>query len=99
MIRVYDSFIVHSERPVTLNVALKMFIYFFNKKINKKPGFLNIVQSVIAAMFGVQSDSNREQDFTHGKASDYIIAGIIGVILFVLTILWLVNTIINNYQG
>ncbi len=51
-------------------------------------GFWNIVQSVGAAMIGVQSRKNRERDFTQGKPIHFIIGGVIGTLLFLLAI-WL----------
>ncbi len=41
----------------------------------KTPGTLQIVSSVFAAAFGVQSSKNQERDFKHGKARVFIIAG------------------------
>ncbi len=48
----------------------------------KKPGFFGVLQSVLAAMFGVQSEAKREQDFANGNPAEYIFLGIIMVILF-----------------
>ena len=70
-----------------------------NEKSKKKPGLFSIIQSVLAAMFGVQSDTKREQDFEQGNISDYIFAGIIAVIIFILTIIWLVNRLIDDYNA
>jgi len=39
--------------------------------------FKETFKSVGAAFFGVQSNKNRERDFTQGKLSHFIIAGII----------------------
>jgi len=36
-------------------------------------GFLAVMQSVGAAMLGVQSSKNKERDFTHGKPLHFII--------------------------
>ena len=41
------------------------------------------IKSVAAAFIGVQSDKNRERDFTEGKFSHFVIVGLIGVILFI----------------
>jgi len=51
-------------------------------------GFWNVVQSVGAALIGVQSSKNRERDFTQGKPIHFIIGGLIGTFLFLLVI-WL----------
>lgn len=39
---------------------------------NKAPTGLQVVGSVLASFFGVQSSRNRRRDFTHGKAQHYI---------------------------
>jgi len=49
----------------------------------KKTSHLDTVKSVAAAFFGVQSDKNRQQDFSQGKISHFIIIGILGVIVFI----------------
>ena len=36
---------------------------------NQPPTFLQMLQSVLAAAFGVQSGKNRARDFSHGKPS------------------------------
>lgn len=55
-----------------------------------------IVCSVFAAAFGVQSDKNRERDFKHAKPSTYIIAGIIFTVVFVLAVAAVVNVVLSN---
>ena len=66
---------------------------------SKKPGLFGVIQSVLAAMFGVQSESKRQQDFENGSAAEYIFVGIIAVTLFVLGIIWYVNSAIADYQA
>lgn len=61
---------------------------------NKTPSIKNTFKSVAAAFFGVQSNKNRENDFTQGKLSHFIMAGIIGVIIFVATLVAVVNWVI-----
>lgn len=70
-----------------------------SEKTLKKPSLFGVIQSVLAAMFGVQSDAKREQDFEKGSAGDYIFVGIIAVAAFVLGIMWIVNTIVNDYNA
>ncbi len=62
----------------------------------RRPGPLSIVQSVLAAAFGVQSEAKRQQDFQAGKPGDYILIGIIFVVLFVIGLIWLVRTVLSN---
>ncbi|QBG35864.1 DUF2970 domain-containing protein [Litorilituus sediminis] len=59
--------------------------------------FLQVVKSIFAAFIGVQSEKNRAMDFNHGKASHYILAGIIGVIVFILILALVVQFVIANY--
>ena len=64
-----------------------------------RPGLLSVLQSVLAAMFGVQSEAKREEDFEKGNAADYVLVGIIMVVIFVLSIVWFVNSTIADYQA
>lgn len=57
-------------------------------------GFLAVMQSVGAAMLGVQSSKNKERDFTHGKPLHFIIGGLIGTLIFLLVIWLLVKYLI-----
>jgi|TARA_B100000700_G_scaffold86349_1_gene97157 uncharacterized membrane protein len=56
-----------------------------------KPGFLNIVQSVLASAFGVQSQQKYQQDFSQSAIAPYIVVGIVFVVLLVLGLIGLVN--------
>ena len=66
------------------------------EKATKELGPLDIIKSVGAAMIGVQSDSNRERDFEQGKASHFIIAGVIFVIIFLLTLATIVSSVLES---
>ena len=56
-----------------------------------KPGFLRVVQSVLASAFGVQSQQKYQQDFSQTAIAPYIVVGIIFVVLLVLGLIGLVN--------
>jgi hypothetical protein len=56
--------------------------------------FKETLKSVGAAFFGVQSDKNRERDFTQGKFSHFIIAGLIAVVLFITTLVTIVSFVL-----
>ena len=58
--------------------------------------FLQIAGSVLAAAFGVQSSKNRERDFSRGKVSHFVAAGVIFTAAFVLIMVVLVNLVIGN---
>ena len=49
--------------------------------------FWQVLSSTLAAFFGVQSESNRQRDFSDGKLSQFIlIGGLVGVVFLVLSI-------------
>ncbi|XPF92813.1 DUF2970 domain-containing protein [Colwellia sp. RE-S-Sl-9] len=56
--------------------------------------FKDTAKSVGAAFLGVQSESNRKRDFTQGKFSHFIIAGVIGVALFIGALLLVVSFVL-----
>ncbi len=62
----------------------------------KKLSVWQIISSVLAAAIGVQSNKNRERDFTRAKPTTYIIAGAIFTLLFILTLVILVNIILKS---
>ena len=64
----------------------------------KQPSLLSVFGSVLASMFGVQSSRKREQDFTHGKPSHYIIVGLIATLVFILTV-WGVVQLVMHLAG
>lgn len=61
----------------------------------KKPGILQIALSVIAAAFGVQSDANRQRDFSQANPIAFIIGGIVFTVLFVLTLVGIVMLVVR----
>ena len=62
----------------------------------KRPSFGQLVLSTLAAAIGVQSNKNRERDFTGGSIKAYIAAGIIFTALFVITLVLVVKTVLGN---
>lgn len=62
---------------------------------NQKPSLLQVIGSVVAAAFGVQSSANRERDFAGGgSATPYIIAGIIFTVIFIMAIIGVVRLVL-----
>lgn len=59
-------------------------------------GILATIRSVLAAFFGVQNNKNREQDFSHGKLSHFIIVGVVTVIIFIASLIAIVSLVIPN---
>ncbi|MCC5880515.1 MAG: DUF2970 domain-containing protein [Idiomarina sp.] len=60
-----------------------------------RPTFLQMCFSVLAAMFGVQTEKARARDFSHSNPLPYIAIGIIFLALFVLSILLLVRLVLS----
>ena len=58
--------------------------------------FKETLKSVAAAFFGVQSDKNRQRDFTQGKFSHFVIAGVIAVVLFIASLIAIVSLVIPS---
>ena len=58
---------------------------------NKPPTFWQMLHSVMAAAFGVQSGKNRARDFTHGKPSHFVVLGILFTAVFALTLFAIVS--------
>ena len=56
----------------------------------KHSSITNTIRSVAAAFFGVQSNKNRERDFSQGKLSHFIIVGVVGVIIFIAVLIAIV---------
>jgi len=61
----------------------------------KEPSLWDVAKSVQAAFLGVQSRSNYERDFQHGKPSQYIIIGLIGVAIFIAVIISIVMLVLK----
>lgn len=57
--------------------------------------FKNTFKSVCAAFLGVQSDKNRKRDFSEGKLSHFIIAGLIAVVIFITILVVTVSLVIS----
>lgn len=58
-------------------------------------GLWVIFKSVLASFFGVQSQKNRERDFTQGKPMHFIIVGFALTIGFLLLMATLVSVILK----
>lgn len=60
------------------------------------PGLFSLLQSVIAAIFGVQNDKNRQKDFQKGDATQFIALGIGAVIFILIVMIIIVKSVISN---
>ena len=66
---------------------------------NDKPSIFQVIISVLAAFFGVQSSKNKERDFKHGNHRTFIIIGIIMTLVFIMSVILIVQVVINASQG
>ena len=63
---------------------------------NKRPNAIQIILSVLASFFGVQSSKNRQRDFSHGKPIHFIITGLLLTVAFVLLVWGVVNLVLSS---
>lgn len=56
---------------------------------------IDTVKSVATAFLGVQSNRNRERDFSQGKFSHFVIVGLLGVALFIGTLVTIVALVLG----
>ena len=62
-----------------------------NDDERKEPSLFDVTRSVMWAFLGVQKSKNHERDFKHGKPSQYIIVGLIGVAIFIAILIMFVK--------
>jgi len=67
-----------------------------NNDKEKSLGILSVIQSVIAAMFGVRNSEKHQRDFEQGDLAQFVAVGVIFVIVFVLTLQWIVSLILEK---
>ena len=61
----------------------------------RQPNIFQVIWSILAGLFGVQSKNNRERDFNQGKASDYIIVYVVLVLALTIGVLIAVNMVLD----
>ena len=61
----------------------------------KSVSLLDVIKSVLASFFGVQSTENRERDFQHGKPWQFIVVGLLLTVMFLLFVLIAVKIVLN----
>jgi hypothetical protein len=57
--------------------------------------FGQLLKSTLSAFIGVQSNANRERDFKHGKLSHFIWMGLLFGLMFVLTLVGVVQLVLH----
>lgn len=68
-------------------------LLLLKSKKGEKASFFQVLVSVAASMFGVQSEKNREFDFEQTSFLPYLVVGVLFVVAFVLSLIALVNFI------
>jgi hypothetical protein len=70
-----------------------------SRDTDKPMNLLQVAQSVLAALFGVQSNRNRERDFKGGSARVFIIAGLVGTVIFIAVVAAVVRLVLSAAAG
>lgn len=97
--------LIASKLAPTFGLCMPWIVYAYRSHIrdegfmddpvdNKPPTFWQMLHSVVAAAFGVQSGKNRARDFTHGKPSHFVILGIVFTAVFALTLFGIVKLVL-----
>lgn len=60
-----------------------------------RPSTWQVMKSVAAAAFGVQTEDARRRDFSRGRPGSFIIAGIVFTALFVIALVVVVNLVLS----
>ncbi len=60
----------------------------------KQPTWLQALQSVLAAMFGVQTAKNRQRDFSSVSPWKFVVMGLVMTAVFILSIVLIVQMVL-----
>jgi hypothetical protein len=63
--------------------------------MKQSPSLKQVFKAVAGALIGVQSEQQRQQDFNSSSPIPYIVVGIIVTVLFVVTLLLIVSTVLS----
>jgi uncharacterized membrane protein YidH (DUF202 family) len=62
---------------------------------SKSPPIKQVIKAVLGAFAGVQSEQQRQQDFSATNPTPYIIVGIVMAIIFVVAVLLVVSWVLR----
>lgn len=82
----------HGRRP---SPKIRLAIMNPDEKHRDSLTLRQVVASVLAASFGVQSERNRQRDFSHGRPGQYILVGLVLTLIFVLGLWGLVRLVLS----
>lgn len=60
-----------------------------------KPSLTDVLKSVIASFFGVQSENNRKRDFEKGDPVQFILVGLVLTLLFIFMLYGIVKLVLT----
>ena len=63
---------------------------------NDNLSFFSAIKSTAAAAFGVQTNKNRERDFSKGKPAMFIAAGLVFALIFILSVYSVVQIVLSS---
>ncbi len=66
---------------------------------NSPPTLRQMLHSVLAAAFGVQSAKNRERDFTRGKPAHFLVLGAVFTVIFAALLFGVVQLVVYFAVG
>ncbi len=70
-----------------------------NDPDNSPLSFWQVLLSVLAAAFGVQSGKNRQRDFSRGRPLHFVVIGLLATALFVLLLYGTVQLVLHFATG
>ncbi len=70
-----------------------------NDPDNSPLSFWQVLLSVLAAAFGVQSGKNRQRDFSRGRPLHFVLIGLLATALFVLMLYGTVQLVLYFATG
>lgn len=61
-----------------------------------KLSFWEVLTSTLAAAIGVQSRRKMERDLTYGEILQFVVAGLIFTVVFIVGVILVVNLVVSN---
>lgn len=65
-------------------------------QVNPFKRYWQLLKSVAASMFGVQSHANYQRDFQEKSFVPFLIVGVVFVVLFVISLVLVVNLVLST---
>lgn len=65
-----------------------------DSSLQSPPTFFQLLQSVLGALIGVQSEAARHRDFSRGRPLHFIVIGVVATVLLVLGFVGIVRLVL-----